>query len=650
MKSLQEFYDFLDHSEFDKSNEGELCDLIKKLSSDLIQKEKLEDAKISEIERQVFSIQKSFDQRMETDNGKLDGLSWQFSGTQTNEIGEVVPFYWPNVTAYSNNEFEYFEERFEATKNLYAKSEYGLLVYFGKKTPFSKHKDFKQELFSHLFELGNQYYKRILSMDETRGYTLYFVHCLETAFKIAEKAKLKDELEKIGTYIFDIHQNWDVNRSGTFRMILDLSGLMSENFNVFKKLVDFDKVILKNLEGADALEKIDKWGSIAAISICIAIQKKSNKPIENLIRKKALMYEKLTEDAEIQGNMSAISFIEDAINLFKEIKSKPDLERTEKKYSTLRGKFRLGKIREELNREETGQLFERIKNTVSNSGQKDIINMLIISPWYPSLEKTNEMTNNQKKQSLFLSMVSTVILDKFGNTIDRVSTDQEKAEHNFWNTYGFYFQVGTQTLARFFLEAMKKEKLNFESVFSHLEACWFNEEIERTYYGEKVKIIPLDTLKFPIKYFFTEMDKYLNDKTYKPDLVTVTDSLTLKIEGLIRYFVEKIGVSTFKFKGQNEDKIAMEKLLDDLLADLSHRPEGKPEQKTNFDEDDRMLIKYVMTLKAGYNLRNKVAHSLLDLDEYSLGSVIVLICIILKLTKYKFVKNEGYYGDISGSK
>jgi hypothetical protein len=146
------------------------------------------------------------------------------------------------------------------------------------------------------------------------------------------------------------------------------------------------------------------------------------------------------------------------------------------------------------------------------------------------------------------------------------------------------------------------------------------------------------------------MEKYFKDNTHKPDLVTVTDSLTLKVEGLIRYFVEKLGVSTFKFKGQKEDKIAMEKNLDDLLADLSHMPEGKPEQKTNFDENDRMLIKYVMTSKSGYNLRNKIAHSLLDLDEYSLGNVIVLICIILKLTKYKFVRNEGYYGDISDSK
>lgn len=645
MNSLQEFYDFLDHTEFDKSNEGELCDLVKKLTTDLFQSERKEEAIISELERQVFSIQKSFDQRMETDNGKLDGLSWQFSGTQTLESGEVVPFYWPNVAGYTQKEFDYFEKRYKSCKNLYAKTEYGLLVYFGKRTPYSKHKDFKNELSNQLFELARQYFQKILTLDETKGYSLYFIHGLETAFKIAEEGKLLTELEEIGNYIYSKHQTWDVTRKDTLRIVLDLSGFMSENFKYFKNLIDFDAVIAKNIEGADALEKIDKWGSIAAISICIGIQKKSKKPSENLISKKAALYEKLSSDAELQGNMSAVSLIEDAITLYKQIKSIPDLERAEKKYSVLRGKFKLGKFSQELDRDETEDLLIRIKSTVANSDEQEIIKLLIVSPWYPTIEKTKEMAKESAKQSVFLSMVSTVILDKFGNTVERFSTDKEKEDHSFLNTYGFTFQLGTHTMVRFFLEAIKIGKLTFSSVMNHLESTWINEEIERFYYGEKVKIIPLDTLKFPLKHFFEELEKYLKDNTYNPDFVTVTDSLTLKIEGLVRYFVEKLGVSTFKFKAE----IAMEKQLDELLAELAHMPEGKPEQKTNFAEDDRLLIKYVLTSKAGFNLRNKVAHSLLDIDEYSLSSIIVLICIILRFTKYNFVKIDDQYGDESNS-
>ena len=85
----------------------------------------------------------------------------------------------------------------------------------------------------------------------------------------------------------------------------------------------------------------------------------------------------------------------------------------------------------------------------------------------------------------------------------------------------------------------------------------------------------------------------------------------------------------------------MEKLLDDLLADIAHQPPLKPEQKTNFDEEDRILIKYVLAEKAGLNLRNEIAHSLMDVFEYSFEHVVVLFCIIIKLSKYKFIESKG---------
>ncbi|GAI71378.1 unnamed protein product, partial [marine sediment metagenome] len=94
----------------------------------------------------------------------------------------------------------------------------------------------------------------------------------------------------------------------------------------------------------------------------------------------------------------------------------------------------------------------------------------------------------------------------------------------------------------------------------------------------------------------------------------------------------------------------MEKLLDDLLADIAHEPPLKPEQKTNFDEEDRILIKYVLAEKAGLNLRNAVAHSLMDIFEYSFEHVVILFCIIIKLSKYKFIETKGEKNNVNGSK
>ncbi|GMQ27558.1 DUF4209 domain-containing protein [Algoriphagus confluentis] len=636
MNSLQEFYNTLDVSDFDKSNEGEICDRLKQLTN-LLSSKKSKDAGLSELEREAFSIQKSFDYKNEPGNGKVAGLSWQFSGTQTLENGEVIPFYWPNVAAYSINEFNYFEERFRNCRNQYAKAEYGLLVYFGKMTDFSNHKTFKSHLYQNLFDLAKRYFEKVNSQENPKGYTLYFFDSVEKALKIAIEAKLEGELKQILNYVLNRLYDWDIRKPGTLRVVSDLVGIIVQNINWFKKAEsDFDKVIEKCFEAAEHLKNHNKWGSISVLSLCISLQKKLQKPTESYIAKKANLYEELADEAEKAGNNSAVSLVEDSIRLFKQVKSKSDLDRLQRKYAHLRGKFKLGKFSQELESEATRDLLRRIKESVSISNEQEIIGLLIRCPWYPSLEMARQMSEESANKSVFLTLIPTVVLDKFGNTIERFTSDAEKIEHNFLSTYGFNFQIGTQTLVRFFWEAFHAKKLSFESILGHLESTWLNEEIERNYYGQAAKIKPLDILKPPIKYFFVELERYRLDNSYNPDIVTVIDSLTLKIEGLIRYFVERLGIPTFKFK----DSIAIEKLLDDLLADLAHMPEGNPDQKTNFDEDDRFLIKYVMTSKSGYNLRNKVAHCLLDVDEYSLGFVIVLLCIILKLTKYKFIKRD----------
>jgi hypothetical protein len=51
--------------------------------------------------------------------------------------------------------------------------------------------------------------------------------------------------------------------------------------------------------------------------------------------------------------------------------------------------------------------------------------------------------------------------------------------------------------------------------------------------------------------------------------------------------------------------------------------------------------------KAGLNLRNAVAHSLMDVFEYSFEQVVVLFCIIIKLSKYTFIETKGDTNDSS---
>lgn len=227
-----------------------------------------------------------------------------------------------------------------------------------------------------------------------------------------------------------------------------------------------------------------------------------------------------------------------------------------------------------------------------------------------------------------------VQLNKYGNTIDTFYTEEEKDVFNFWQSYGFNFQIGTQTMHQFFIEAYKAGKICFSSIIDYLEKTWLKEPIIRNYNGEAFGVVPLDLIKPGIKRIFIELDSFFADNNYELDYVTITDSLVLKIETLLRNICEKIDIPTFKTRQKGNGKLVMEKLLDDLLADIKNSDKNH----TGFDEEDRIFIKYVLSEKAGLNLRNQVAHGLMDINEYSFPNIILLLSIILKISKYSFSK------------
>jgi len=641
MNTLEKYLKKIDESSYDCKDVHTINSEFQQVCKQLFEEGKQNIAAIAELDREVFSVQKSFDNKHDNAEGIINGLSWQMSGTQTLEDGSQIPLYWPDVTKYTQQDFEFFEKRYNECKNLYAKTEYGLMVYFGEKTATSRHNDFKRQLCNELFQLSKDYQAKANKGGEKNHYVLHFFHSLRMAFGVAEKSNLEPELTNIIKYIFETHQNWDITKEGTLRILLDLSGLLSDYFGLSNKLIDFQKVVDKNLAGAEELEKTYVWGAMYAIDRNIAIEQKRNKPVDDLLKYKAKLYEKLATDAESKSNHTCVNFAGNALRIYQQIKLPNDISRLEKYYSELRGKFRLSEVRQELPKEHVDNMNERILKAVADNNERGIINHFITSPWYDTIKNIKDRSVELSKQTVLLSMLPTSIMDKFGNTVDVFYTDEEKEKFSFWNSYTFNFQIGTQTMHRFFIEAYKAKKLNYASVISHLEGTWFNEVIVRNYHGQAVDVKPIDTLKPGLKRLFDELDSFFADNTYQCEFVTVTDSLTLKVEGLLRYFCEKIGIATFKTRQKGSDRLVMEKLLDDLLADIAHEPLLKPEQKTNFDEEDRILIKYVLAEKAGLNLRNAVAHGLMDIFEYSFEHVVVLFCIIIKLSKYKFIETKG---------
>lgn len=634
MNEIEQFYKKLDQSDYDSRSSHEINSELQKVSTKFNDNKDFKNLEISELERQAFSITKSFDKAEDIDNGTINGLSWKMSGTQTYEDGSTGPLYWPDVRNLKDEDFQYFEERYKSCKNLYAKTEFGLLVYFGARTAYSKHIDFKKSLFNELFDLSQNYLKKAKNPDDKNHYILDYFTTFKNAFLIAHNSKLIEELDQVIHSVSETHNEWDITMGGTLRVLIDLSRLTSEYFKVFKNKVDYDKILIKNKQGAEEIEKTHTWGAIYITDVNIHIAEKTNKSVESYLEYKAELFLKLSDNAEKGNNMAAVTFTENALRLYQQLRNKEKIAEVEKKYSEQRGKFKLATIRHDFPKEHTDRIIENIKEIVSTGNENDIIHYLIITPWYNKIENIQSMADDTKKRSALMSMFGSSIIDKYGNTIDTFYTEEEKDSFNFWQSYGFNFQVGTQTMLQFFVEAYKAGKISYSSVLTYLEKTWLNEPIIRNYNGEAFAIVPNDLIKPGIKRIFIELDNSLSDKNYDLDYVTITDSLVLKVETLIRNFCEKIGVATFKTRQKGKDKLVMEKLLDDLLADIKNSDTNH----TGFDEEDRIFIKYILSEKAGLNLRNQVAHGLMDIDEYSFSNIILILSIILKISKYSFSK------------
>jgi hypothetical protein len=259
METLKEYYSTIDSREFAGLTDESVIGLLPKLTSEDTDFQKVA------LENTAFIIRKSLDIKDDPTNGTVRGLSWRFKGKNTDEQGNETDVYVPDVTILTQQHYEYFEQRFQECAGIFPKTEYGLLVFNGQKTPYSRRNGFKKELADNLMSLAHIYWSKALEGEE-RNYSFQtYFPILRTAFTIYQGAKLTAELDTIYQEIVDNHKNWDTTRKDTLRGILDFSGFMAEQFSIFKTKVNFEDVITKNLTAAREIEKTYTWGAICRL-------------------------------------------------------------------------------------------------------------------------------------------------------------------------------------------------------------------------------------------------------------------------------------------------------------------------------------------------------------------------------------------------
>jgi len=628
MNKLEEFLSKLDTQKSDQTDEFQIDKDLQLLRDELIKDDFKDLAQKAQLEMEVINCTKRIE------NNTLI-ITFKIGGVQKDKDGNDIPFEWPNINSYTDEDFKYIFERFNSTKNEFCKKEYGLLLLLAKKSKY-KNNDVAQTTIESLFNLSKHYLEEIRrKIKDENHYSLHFINAIQAAFILAKsRRKSKEEIEKLYisliNFIYSAIKDWNMTYEWSLTPIADLTNLILTNYEDFEHLNNLD-LLEKVWEASIYISNFYIYGGIDLAKIGDRFEKKiTNTNNNRWFKLIAENFEKLASNSEQKKDITTVTFYEDALKYYKLIEDDVKIKEIEGKYLNIKNKgYGFGTVTSKVSQEETEKMYNYIIKMVEDAKNDDIINLLISTPMFMKVEELNKLTEEHLSKPYIQNYIRKSVVDKRGYTVKEYNTDEEKKEFTKLELFGLNFQIAANDLWWFFLEAMRKKKLNFEIVYDYLSSSWVGNTYERMFNGRNLSVCPLDVIIPGLKLAFDEFLKVIENYNYKPNFVCSIDSLSLKIEYLIRFFSEELGIPTYKDK-RTEGNLKEEKNIDDFIRDKK--------LNQNLLEDDIFLINFVLLSKVGKNLRHDVAHGLMDIQDYDPLYVILLLIIILKLSSYRFIK------------
>lgn len=242
-----------------------------------------------------------------------------------------------------------------------------------------------------------------------------------------------------------------------------------------------------------------------------------------------------------------------------------------------------------------------IKGFVKNIDSTGFFNFLSYDNLIPKPEK---VTDPLLRDSTFL-----VYNDKFNSR--KIEIDNEYA------TYSILLRKLAIYINLLMKEYSTKNIITFNEMEKYLESNY--EIFNNDFYIDGFEI-KWNEMLYPI---FQEYFRQLNLDDEQVNFMLCIDSLSLKMEGLIKKICEVNGMILTTFNEEKQEVV--EKSLDSIL--------NSKDAEEIFEEKELYFFKFLL-LKNGYNLRNEVAHTLIFPDQYTEIYMTLLIITFFRLIPY----------------
>lgn len=319
-----------------------------------------------------------------------------------------------------------------------------------------------------------------------------------------------------------------------------------------------------------------------------------------------------------------------AIKLYKESENEEKLKNATLQYETNKRKLRYITFPLSISRENYEKrrvAIQKIIASISKEGHFQIF--LALCGWKLdwfclNADHLYKIMTNHIKEFSSTGFSSAAKVDSYSN-IRQCSHEEIILNHLFDLQYRQYaFSIFTQVLTI----TMKNNIFSFDTLKEDLCRIGFNCFIvHKEHNGECIQTTPFDMVENGIKEFLNQHQRFVNGE--KTDWRFCISFLSTQFEGIMRIIVNSLGVPIVKVKDDNTEFITLESLL------------KVKELESIFSKEDFLLFNQIYT-KAGYNIRNDVAHGLLLPQEYTAPKALLIFTSILRLAKgiFNYIHKE----------
>lgn len=451
-------------------------------------------------------------------------------------------------------------------------------------------------------------------------------------------SKVSDLFETLVLLVAEIKERVPELKSLTARLLYESDLLpFYIKHSMIKSMLEAKQVFKPNdfIKSMEVLEKAfdEEKGErslwiFSYIETCLTVARKTKSDIKIWFERLGdIQAEKADAETEPERNWIKNNMYTSALEAYKSAGHVEKRKRIEQAIFDLKPVITLPLIRVERTKKEIKALELRDKLIRASCDallkeEPDYVYDSLIQGWYyPPITHFQDVA--KEKKYAYEDFFTLVEYDRNKNIRRQSETHTSRKFNDL-----YHHAVESVTLQYFyyvFVPGIRSGHLTYENFLGYLRKyTWLGKPYMRNSMGGHEITVDWIMLITPaIVEYFEQVQSWQWGNSYFPNFILCIDSLTLKMEGMLRNFSEQMNISTTVAGKSGTQETYVHNVLDN------------PAVTKHFDEDDLQYFKYLFANEGGTNLRNNVAHCFYHFYDYNLDKMHLLLAALIKIAKFQ---------------